>query len=103
MIIFEEGILMVDSKTKRIWLSCLFAYCYLMGFIDPSGQNMTNSGLVMGRAIGMFGMGGVVALIAAIINLFKKEKTKLVFIVWTISTFIVSLLGTGLVEPKNYF
>jgi len=94
---------MLDSKTKKIWLGSLFAYCYLMGFIDPSGQNMTNGGLVTGRAIAMFGMGGVVALIAAIFTLFRKEKTKLVFIVWTISTFIVSLLGTGLVEPKNYF
>lgn len=37
---------MLDSNTKRIWLSCLFVYCYLMGFIDPSGQDMRNGGLI---------------------------------------------------------
>jgi len=72
-----------------------------MGHIDPSGQDMTNGGLVIGRAFAMIGIGGVVALIAAIITLFKKEKTKFVFIVWTISTFIFSLLGTGLLDLRS--
>ncbi len=48
----------------------------------------------MGRAIAMFGMGGIVALIAAIITLFKKEKTKLVYIVWTLFLFLVPLCLT---------
>ncbi len=103
---------MLDWKTRKVWMLSLMGYCSLVGLF----QLFTNSSelryakniwsithLALGHMVAaitiMFGGGALIALIAAIFTLFKKERVKAVYIVWTIGVKILSI-PTLLGHPK---
>lgn len=97
---------MLDWKTRKVWMLYLFGYCFLVGVykLIDKGAGLDSSiafisGSLIGTAMMIFATGALLALVAAIFTLFKKERVKAVYIVWTIGV-IISSIPTLLGYPK---